>query len=334
MKKLILASLLILIFSGLAVAKTYKIDLSLDTPPSHIRNQAFIKFAEALKASSNGQLEINIFHSASQFKGSNVAKALAQGSLEMGAPAIWHVTKYVPDAGVALFPVFYGASPKQIYAFSDGSTGQELYDRIEKKMGVKVIGRPLDLGYGTVFSVNKKISKASDMVGMKMRVAGGAAMLDRYRVFGASPVKIGLADLPQALQRGTVDGFWSTHETVRSSKLWDAGVKYAFEDRQGYAQYIPMINGKTWKSLPVDLQKLITDTWEGMIDRARILAQETQATAQKINAEHGIESIIPDTEDSLQMRQKLLDSQPALIKELKMDAEYVASVQAAVEAVK
>ncbi len=334
MRKMLVAILMVLPACGFASAAEYKIDVSLDTPPSHIRNLSFVEFAKEIGESSGGRIEMNIFHSASQFKGGNVAKALAQGALEMGAPAFHHLSKFVPDSGIVLLPIFYGASLKQIYAFSDGPMGQELYDRVEKKMGVKVLGRPLDLGYGTVFTGNKKLEKTTDMVGMKMRVPGGAATLERYRVLGASPVKIGLADLPQALQRGTVDGIWSTQETVRSSKLWDAGIKYAFDDKQSYVQYIPMINGKVWKSLPAELQKLMVDTWENTVEKVRILAKETQEKAQLINAENGIETVEPAAEDLQKMRQKLLASQPTLVEDLKMDADYVARVQAAVDAVK
>jgi len=334
MRKIAVALLMILTACSFSWAAEYKIDVSLDTPPSHIRNLSFVAFAEDIADRSGGRIEMNVFHSASQFKGGNVAKALAQGALEMGAPAFHHLSKFVPDSGVVLLPVFYGASLKQIYAFSDGPMGQELYDRVEKKMGVKVLGRPLDLGYGTVFSASKRIEKTTDMQGMKMRVPGGAATLERYRVLGSSPVKIGLADLPQALQRGTVDGIWSTQETVRSSKLWDAGIKYAFDDKQSYVQYIPMINGKVWKSLPADLQKMMVDSWEETVEKVRVLAKETQEKAQQINAENGIETVEPGAEDLQQMREKLLASQPALVKELKMDADYVAAVQAAVEAAK
>ena len=203
-----------------AMAADYKLDISLDTGPSHIRNESIMQFADELTARSEGRLEVRVFHAASQFKGSNVPTALAQGALDMGAPLHQHFSKIIPEAGTVLLPLFYGASPDEIHTVWDGPAGDALNAMIEKKLRVKVIGRWFDLGYGTVFTTEKQLNVPEDMEGMKMRVPGGAANMQRYSTFGSNPVSIPFSDVPQALQRGTVDGIWSTQESVRSAKLW------------------------------------------------------------------------------------------------------------------
>lgn len=311
-----------------AAAAEYKLDISLDTGPTHIRNESIMKFADELTSRSEGKLEVRVFHAASQFKGSNVPTALAQGALDMGAPLHQHFSKIIPEAGTVLLPLFYGASPEEIHTVWDGPAGDALNDLIEKKLRVKVIGRWFDLGYGTVFTTDKQLNVPEDMEGMKMRVPGGAANMQRYSTFGSNPVSIPFSDVPQALQRGTVDGIWSTQESVRSAKLWESGISYAFEDRQAYLQYVPMVSLAAWNKYPEDIQNLILDTWEDMIDDVRSVAMERQLAARKIGAENGVTTVDPATEDLARMREKLLAGQPEVVKELGISPEFVSLVEA------
>jgi len=329
-KHLLLGGLLSL-SSAMVSAADYKLEISLDTGPSHIRNESIMKFADELKARSEGKLDVRVFHAASQYKGSNVPTALAQGALDMGAPLHQHFSKIIPEAGTVLLPLFYGASPEEIHAVWDGAAGKALNERIEKKLRVKVIGRWFDLGYGTVFTNSKPLNTPADMEGMKMRVPGGAANVQRYKTFGANPVSIPFPDVPQALQRGTVDGIWSTQESVRSAKLWESGIKHAFEDRQAYLQYVPMISLKAWEGYSKDIQQLITDTWEDMIDDVRKVAMERQLAAREIGAENGVTTVDPKPEDLAAMREKLLEGQADVVKELGIDADFVATVAAELE---
>lgn len=314
---------------GAASAAEYKLDISLDTGPSHIRNESIMKFADELKSRSGGKLDVQVFHGASKYKGGNVPTALAQGALDMGAPLHQHLSKIVPEAGVPLLPMFYGATPEENYAVWDGEVGQELNRRIEAKLQVKIIGRYFDLGYGSVFTTKKMLQKPSDMEGMKMRVPGGAANVQRYKVFGANPVSIPFSDVPQALQRGTVDGIWSTQESVRSAKMWDSGIRYGFEDRQSYLQYVPMVSLSTWNSYPKDIQDLIVSTWEDMVDQVRDVAGDRQLKARQIGEENGIKTIDPNPKDLAAMRAKLMAVQPEVVKALGIDPAFVAMTEAA-----
>lgn len=316
------------ITAAAAWAADYKLDISLDTGPGHIRNESIMKFADELTARSEGRLEVRVFHAASQYKGANVPTALAQGALDMGAPLHQHFSKIVSEAGVPLLPLFYGATPEEIHAVWDGPAGDAMNALIEEKLRVKVIGRWFDLGYGTVFTTEKKLNVPEDMEGMKMRVPGGAADMQRYNTFGSNPVSIPLSDVPQALQRGTVDGIWSTQETVQSAKLWESGISYAFEDRQSYLQYVPMVSLAAWNKYPEEIQSLIVDTWEDMIDDVRGVAMERQLKAREIGAENGVVTVDPAAEDLARMRAKLLAGQPQVVEDLGIDPEFVALVEA------
>lgn len=314
-----------------AQAKTYKIDISLETGPNHVRNKAMESWAQYLEEKSGGKLRVKVFHGASKYKGTNVPTALGQGALDMGAPGHWHLGKFVSEFGLLFLPAFYGASREQIYAVMDGDIGKELNDRIEKKLNVKVIGRHFDLGYGTMFTTDKELKSHADLVGLKMRVPGGAANLKRYEVFGASAIKVAWPDVPQALQRSLVDGVLTTYESVRSAKLWDSGLKYSLEDYQGFFQYVPMMSKRAWDRLPKELQDLVVSSWEERIDINRKTAMERQASAQADAEKNGISTRAATPEQLKAMRAKLLAVQPGIVEALSMDADFVKRAQAAVD---
>lgn len=146
---------------------------------------------------------------------------------------------------------------------------------------------------------------------------------------GSVPVQIAWPDVPQALQTGTIASLWSTQESVASAKLWDAGVKYAMEDRQAIVQYVPLINQAALDKLPADLQSVLLTTWDEMVDGQRSFAAERQEKARALNAENGIATVDPSADSLAAMRDKLLQVQPALVKELGMDQGFVDMLSAA-----
>ena len=334
MKRFAIAAVaaVIAVGAGSAEAATAKFKLALSTGPNHVRNIMLQDFIAKLKDRTRGQLEIEVFPANQLFKGPDIPKALAQGTLEMGVPGLWQMGRFDPNALVPDLPVFYGATREEIHAVWDGPAGDELRERLESKMRVKVIGKFLDLGYGTIFTTEQRIETHSDLTGLKLRTPPGAAYLARYKAFGTNPVSIPFGDVPLALTQGTVDGLMTTHESLRSAKLWDAGVRFSFDDRQGFLSYVPMISGLFWEKLGAGVRQVILDTWEESVIPARKLAERRQAQAKEEAGRHGVTNTRASAADLKAMREKLLAAQPGVVERLGMDPAFVRRVAEALEA--
>ncbi|WP_298937247.1 TRAP transporter substrate-binding protein DctP [uncultured Ruegeria sp.] len=316
---------------SITTAQEYQLSVSLESPNGHVRNQTFELYAERVAKASDGRVEIKVFGSASQYSGAAVPAALAQGAIDMGAPLYLHLSRFVPEAQFADLPMAYGANEDQIYSVIDGEFGTALHEKIEDTLGVVVLGRPFGVGHAVVYTTETPIRSPADMEGLKLRVPGGAANVERFNVFGANPVSIPWPDAPQALQRGTVDGMLSTDEPVRSVSLWDSGLSYVFVDGQSYFMYVPLISGQAWNTLPEDVQAILVDTWDDLIVEARGNANKRWNTARQINAQNGIEVIEPDPADLEKMRAQLMAIQPELIETLEIDPEMIGLAQAGFE---
>ena len=246
--------------TSIVMVAEYEIDVSLETGPNHIRNVVVGEITDKIEQASNGRLKFNLFHGSAKFKGKDELTALAQGALDMGVVGNWYMGAIIPGFNMAGLPMFYGLPREEQYKVWDGKTGQKIRRRLVDKLGIVIIGDSIDLGFGAMFFVDKEVKSPGDLVGLKMRAPGGAAHIARFEVLGAAAVSIPFADVPQALQRGTVDGIASNHEAIRSAKLWESGLKYSYSDYHAFFQYIPIMSQRKWDELPEDLQAVITNT--------------------------------------------------------------------------
>lgn len=309
-----------------------KIRLSVDTSAAHGRTVMMTRFAEALGKKSGGKLHVEVYHSAQLFRDRDIAKALRQGGAEMGVPGTWNLAGLEPNIDLFQAPAFYGRSREDIYKISDAEVGKALNAALEKKIGIVIPGKWLDLGSSHTFSTKKPLNSPADLKGLKIRTSGGAGQFVRVRFFEGVPNFTAWPDVPLALSQGTFDALITTNESCVSAKLWEAGVKYTLQDHQFYAQYIPMIAGEFWKKLPADHQTLIAATWAEMIDGFRHEMADAQARALDTMKANGITVVAPSPGDINAMRKRLMATQDDVTKELKLDPELVRKASAAIEA--
>ncbi len=306
-----------------ANAAEFELDISLETGPNHIRNQMVMDIVEKIEIATDGRLEFNVFHGSAKYKGKDEPTALAQGALDMGIVGTWYMGAVEPSFNMMGLPMFYGLPREEQYKVWDGATGQALNSKLEQKLNVVILGRSIDLGFGSMFFVDKPVQNTSELEGLKMRAPGGAINVARFEVQGATAVSIPFADVPTALQRGTVDGIASTHESVRSAKLWESGLMHSFSDYHAFYQYIPIISRRTWDELPEDIQTIVRDTWNANVDAARNRAVARQEDAAAESAKNGMTHVIGTTKDLAAMREKLMANQDALVEELRIDPSLV-----------
>lgn len=313
------------------VAEEIPFRISLNTGPNHVRNISLEGFVNRLSERTEGKLDVQVFPSGQLFKGPDVPKALAQGGVEMGVPIILYISRVVPNAGLLDLPMFYGRSIADIHKVMDGPVGAELMAEIEAKLGVKVLGPHLDLGHGSIFTTEAPATSLAALDGLKLRVPGSPASKVRYDGLGVESVAISFSDVPIALAQKSIDGLMTTHESVRSAKLWDSGLKYALDTQGAFLLYIPMIGKPTWDKLGPDLQEILVDTWAETYGPARALAAKRQKGARAEGMANGINALQATPEELAAFRDQLMQKQDEIIEQVRIDPDFAARAQAALE---
>jgi C4-dicarboxylate-binding protein DctP len=307
-----------------------KIRCSLDTAPSHVRNVSIVDYLGKVKEATGGQVDSEVFHSGQLYADLQVSKALLQGQVDMACPGLWTQTGIVPDCDFCQLPVFYGRPVAVTEKASDGAPGKVIIGQIESKMRVHVVGPFINLGFQNWYTTKVPLRTSADIKGLKIRSPGGAGISWRINFFGGIANTTAWPNVPLALSQGTFDGFVSTNESVSTAKLWEAGVRYSYQDHQYVGQYMPMISGAFWSKLTPDVQKIMTDLWASNISTYRQHAGEKQAEARKVMEANGVHFTDP-SEDILAAARKAQEADVnTLIKEAKLSPEVVKATDAAV----
>jgi TRAP-type C4-dicarboxylate transport system substrate-binding protein len=307
-----------------------KIRCSLDTAPSHVRNVSIADYLKKVEAATGGKITSEIFPSGQLFPDLNVGKALLQGQVDMAAPGGWTQTGIVPDCDFCQLPVFYGQKIGVTEHATQGPAGKLIEKQIEGKLRVHVIGPWLNLGFQHWYTTKHPLNTAADLKGLKLRSPGGAGISWRIKFFGGIPNVTAWPNVPLALSQGTFDGFVSTNESCTTAKLWEAGVKYSYQDHQFVGQYMPMISDAFWAKLSAGEQKIMTDLWAANITAYRAHAGELQDKARKTMEEKGVIFTDPSPEILAATRKAMQADVGTLVKDAKLSAEVVKLSEASV----
>ncbi|MFP3928833.1 MAG: TRAP transporter substrate-binding protein [Desulfobacteraceae bacterium] len=95
-----------------------------------------------------------------------------------------------------------------------------------------------------------------DIKGMDLRASGGAAQI--LEAWGANQVGMPMSDTPEALQKGVVDGLFSSLEVMKDFKYAEL-CRYITMTNTVIYPFSVVMNMKTWNSLPDDVKKVMDD---------------------------------------------------------------------------
>jgi TRAP-type C4-dicarboxylate transport system substrate-binding protein len=307
-----------------------KLRCSLDTAPSHPRNQAIVDYLAKLEEASQGKIKGEVFHSGQLFADLNVTKALLQGQVDMAAPGTWTVTGLVPDCDFCQLPALYSPPIELFRRCADGAPGELVNKQFETKLRSHVIGPWLELGNENWYTTKKEVRSLEDLSGLKLRSPGGAGISWRIGFVHGLPNVTPWPNVPLALSQGTFDGFVSSDESVNSAKLWEAGVKYSYADHQFYANYIPMVSDTFWSRLGEAERKLMREVWAANVERYRAMSAKSQADARAAMQANGVAFFDPPADQVAADRKRMIAAQADLIRDTKLSTDIVKLVNDAV----
>jgi TRAP-type C4-dicarboxylate transport system substrate-binding protein len=299
---------------------------SLDTVPSHTRNATMKDYLGRIEAAAAGRIKTQLFESGQLFPDAQVGKALLQGQVEMAAPGSWSLTGILADADFLQLPIMYGRAIEAVHRAVDGRPGQLIAEQIEQKLGARVIGPWLDLGFFNWYSTSRPLNSFADLKGLKIRNNGGAGQAWRTQFMGAVPNTTPLPAVALALSQGTFDGLITTNETIASAQYWESGVRHALEDHQFTGEYVPIVSLGFWRKLPAELQQAFTEIWRDNIATYRANMAAAQSRAREVLQAHGISIVVPSLEHLAATRREMMTHQEHVAQLSRISPQMLAAV--------
>jgi len=261
----------VLAASALAQAQTVKLALGHGAAPDNPRHVASLKFAEVLKAKSNGRIEVTVSPSGQLGNDGALLTAVRSGAVDITANSQGAVANVVGEYAAFGMPFLF-ADVQAAFKVMDGPVGKELAAKTEEK-GMVVLGY-WDNGIRHMTNSKRPIVNPADLNGLKMRTPPDAVTQDIMKAVGAIPQTINFTELYVALQQGVVDGQENPLANIYSAKLYEVN-KYVSLTGHKY-EMTPFLMSKTaWGKLSAADKKAVQEA----ADEATKLQRQLSADA-------------------------------------------------------
>lgn len=258
MKKVFLVLVAILLMGSLpttaAAAPQYKLRLQAFTPPPEVLyTMGVADFIKRVKEATNGRVEITPFPAGAVVPPNEIFKSVADGIVDMGLDSIGYTAGFMPFTTVldGLPMSWQNVNDLQTCVRTKGLA--ELTQTEFEKRGVHFLGGgipTMDTIIGT-----KPLRTQADFQGAKLR--GWSAWNTFIKKLGASAVDMPLVDVYMALSMKTVDGAATAVVAHYTLKHYEVTKYLMMPVPVGGTMKDYIINLKTWKSMPADIQTAI-----------------------------------------------------------------------------
>ena len=240
-------------------------------PPTSPSAAGWIKYVKLIDERTNGKIKIDFFPSGQIGGEQQMVQGIQMGTVGMENTS----TTGYPVYDVLWIPYIF-RDREHMWKVFRGPIGQQWSDQYIKDRGIRVMGyayrSPRDLT-----TSKQKVTKVSDMKGLKIRVPEAAPIVAGFKAMGANPTPMGWPEVFTALQQGTVDGQENPLETIAANKLWEVQ-KYVMLTEHIYIPWLELIDERLWQKMTPETQKIMVDTWNEIADEVE---KEVLANDQK-----------------------------------------------------
>jgi TRAP-type transport system periplasmic protein len=250
----------------IAQAADFRLKLSLNTPVGHPVATRSREAAEQIIKETNGRVQVDVFPSSQLGGDTDALSQLRSGALEMQAISGGVLANLIP--GTNLYNVAFAFSDYDtVWKAMDGGVGAYIAETIEAT-GLHAHPRVWDNGFRQCTTSAAPINHPDDLKNLKFRVAPAPLLVSVFKSLGAAIASINVAEVYTALQTKVVDGQENGLALIDTLKLYEVQ-RYCSLTNHMWDGFILLFNGRTWKKLPPDVQKIINSAFNTAIDRQR-----------------------------------------------------------------
>lgn len=238
-----------------AADKVYRLKLAESWPTNFpIFGDATRNMAKMAETMSNGRLKITIDSKNKHKAALGIFDMVRGGQYDMGHSASYYWKGKVPETLYFTTMPFGMIAPEQ-YAWFYFGGGMELMEKLYDKYNMLSFpGGNTGNQMGGWFK--KEINSLDDLKGLKMRIPGFAGEV--LAKLGANPTNIPAGELYTALERNTIDALEWVGPSLDLRMGFHKIAPYYYTGWHEPATELQfLINKKSWKKLPADLQEIL-----------------------------------------------------------------------------
>ena len=245
------------------------------------------QFADDMKKSSGGKLDIVVHSNGSLIKHPDMLRAVSTGQV--------NIAEFLLGQFGNEDPVF--AADNIPFVATGYDNAFKFYQAQKPLLEKKLAGRGLKLLYtvawpGQGIYTKTPLKSVDDLKGTKFRTY--SPLTQRLaELLGASPTTIQVPEIPQAFATGTVHAMITSSATGTSSKAWEF-VKYYYLTNAFHPKNVVVVNERAFQRLDAGEKKALTDSAAIAEKRGWELSRQREQTADKLLADNGMSMLEPD----------------------------------------
>ncbi|AQQ72426.1 Extracytoplasmic solute receptor protein YiaO [Limihaloglobus sulfuriphilus] len=251
------------------------------------------RWKDEVEKRTGGAVEINTYPGGSLLEAKDMMDGVISGQADIGCLCMaYQPGRFVVTNALSL-PL----------GIEDAATGSKallkLYQQFEPEefADVKVLAM-FTTAPSNIMS-KKPVRTAADMKGVNLRASGGAARI--LEAWGANQVGMPMSETPEALQKGVVEGLFSSLEVMKDFKYADICKYVTMTDTVVYP-FAVVMNRQKWQSLPEDVKAVMEDMIEEQsLWTGEYMDEHVNESMEYSTGEQGVEVIELSAQDKAEL---------------------------------
>ncbi|MEP9375355.1 TRAP transporter substrate-binding protein [Aquabacter sp. CN5-332] len=261
-----------------ARAAEFELKYGNNLPLSHPLNVRAQEAADRVKAETNGRVEIKIFPNNQLGGDTDMLSQVRNGGITFFTPSALVIATLVPVAAINAVG-FAFTDYDQVWKAMDGKVGAHVREAISK-VNLYAFEKMWDNGFRQMTTSGRPIETAKDMANLKIRVPVSPLSISMFKALDAAPASLQFSEVYTALQTKVVDAQENPLPIIQVAKLYEVQKSCAVSNHIWDGFWF-IANGRAWRALPPDLQKIVADAINDAGVKQREDIKALNATVQK-----------------------------------------------------
>ena len=262
------------------------------------------EFADGLAKRTNGKFTITVHPGESLLKGKQIAPALLAGRISIGPVQNAYADDLFIIPSVTNLP-FLLTSTDELRTLA-AKEYRDYFAKLLDEKGLKML-----MAYGhpplQVFTRSAPMDTVDAWRGNKIRIFT-SMMADVCTALKAAPMAITYSEVFTALQRGTIDGYFTSINSHRSAKLYEVSKYVNMWGYSGGDMEYMSVNKNAWEKLPKNYQQAVLDVVREEQIEEKIWSDLTEADQESLGfiKTKGVDALYPTKAEMEKIRKVTL----------------------------
>jgi TRAP-type transport system periplasmic protein len=253
---LITISLLLICSSMVSAQPKYVLKFNHVLAPNEPYHEGFLKWAERVKERTNGNLEIQVFHSAQLGVEEDIIEQIRQGVNVGQNTDSARLGNYVPGIAVMNGPYFVD-SIEDVVKLNELETVKEWKEELATEYGLQVLSFNWVQGFRH-FMTNKPIRNPEDLKGLRIRTPPAPIWSESVRALGAVPTAINFPEIYTAVQQRAAEGAELVYANIFGASLFEV-LDYVSETKHFLLINFEVVSADWFNNLPEEYQQILVE---------------------------------------------------------------------------